>query len=61
MGYISPKQRGMHIWSYWKGEPILTSVWERIAVDDRPVFLDYLFGRLHSPQTVHMFEQNQSH
>lgn len=55
MGYISPTQRGMHIWSYWRGEPIVASIWSQISLSDRPAFLEYLFSRLHSPQTIRMF------
>jgi hypothetical protein len=57
MGYISPKQRGMHIWSYWRGEGIVESVWSHTPAADRPAFLQYVYSRLHSPQTLRLFAQ----
>jgi hypothetical protein len=56
MGYISPVQRGMHIWSYWRGKPILERVWSSIARENHRDFYLFLYGRLHSPQTVHLFD-----
>lgn len=55
MGYISPVQRGMHIWSYWRGERIVESVWKRVAPERRADFYRYVYSRLHSPQTLALF------
>ena len=58
MGYITPPQRGVHIWSYWQGEPRLHKIWQAIDVERRAEFYNYLYSRLHSPQSVEMFLKN---
>ena len=58
MGYISPRQRGMHVWSYWQGEPRLHRIWQAVDPDRREEFYEYLYSRLHSPQSVELFLKN---
>jgi hypothetical protein len=55
IAFIAAAQRAALIWSYWAGEPAVGPVWERVAVERRPDFLRYLYGRLHSPQSVALF------
>jgi hypothetical protein len=55
MRFIGAPQRGALIWSYWWGAPAVTSVYMRVPAERRAAFLDYLYGRMHSPQTVGMF------
>lgn len=55
MGFIAAPERCALIWSYWHGEPSVAPVWERVSHERRPEFLRYLYGRLHSPQSVAMF------
>ena len=55
MGFIAAPQRCALIWSYWQGEPAVASVWEELPAERRPDFLRYLYGRMHSPQSVGMF------
>ena len=55
MGYLTPPQRGMHVWSYWQGEPRLHKIWQAVDVDQRGEFYNYLYSRLHSPQSVELF------
>jgi len=57
MRFIAAPQRCALIWSYWWGEQSVAPVWERVAPDRRPEFLRYLYGRMHSPQTVAMFAE----
>jgi hypothetical protein len=57
MGFISAPERCALIWSYWHGESSVSPVWETVPVDDRPAFLEFLYGRLHSPQSVKMFHR----
>jgi hypothetical protein len=55
MRFIMAPQRCALIWSYWWGEASVAPVWERVAPGQRPAFLRFLYGRMHSPQSVAMF------
>ncbi len=56
MGFISADTRAVLIWSYWWGEASVTPVWELVSVERRAEFLQFLYGRMHSPQTICMFQ-----
>lgn len=53
--FIAAPQRSALIWSYWHGEPAVASVWAEIPVERRDEFLVYLYGCMHSCQTVGAF------
>lgn len=53
--FIAAPQRCALIWSYWRGEPAIAPVWERVPPARWGAFLRYLYGRLHSPQSVALF------
>lgn len=55
MRFISAPSRAVLIWSYWWGEPSVTPVYRQVPAARRPEFLRYLYGRMHSNQTVPMF------
>jgi len=55
LAFISAPERAVLIWSYWHGEPAVLPVWESVAPPERPAFLRYLYGRMHSTATVGMF------
>ncbi len=55
MAFLNAPARAVLIWSYWWGEPSVTPVWERVSPERRPDFIRYLYGRMHSRQTVAMF------
>ena len=48
LGYIAPRGRGAHVWSYWLGERHLRPHYR--ALDDRPdtATLRSVYGRMHS-------------
>jgi hypothetical protein len=54
--FIGAPQRAALIWSYWWGGLCVQPVWERQPAEHRSAFLQYLYGRMHSPQTVAMFD-----
>lgn len=56
MRFIAAPQRGALIWSYWHGESSVTPLWERVPPARRPAFLRYLYGRMHSPQSLALFD-----
>lgn len=55
MGFIAAPQRCALIWSYWHGEAAVAPVWEHISPARRDDFLRFLYGRMHSTQSVAMF------
>lgn len=55
MRFIGAPQRAALIWSYWWGEQTVYPVWARQPREARGEFLEYLYGRMHSLQTVGMF------
>jgi hypothetical protein len=55
MRFIAAPDRSALIWSYWWGEASVAPVWEATPPERRPEFLRFLYGRMHSPQTVAMF------
>ncbi len=55
MAFIGAPQRAALIWSYWWGEAAVAPVWERIAPADRPAFLHFIYGRMHSPASIALF------
>ncbi len=54
--FLAAPARAVLIWSYWWGERVVTPVWQRVPVERRPEFYRYLYGRMHSLQTVEMFQ-----
>ena len=55
IGFSAAPQRAALIWSYWWGEAAVAPVWARVAPERRAEFLRYLYGRMHSPQSVALF------
>lgn len=55
MGFIAAPHRCALIWSYWCGEPAIAPIWERTPAARRPDLLRFLYGRMHSPQSVALF------
>ena len=55
MRFIAAASRAVLIWSYWWGEPTVTPAYLRVPAERRPEFLRYLYGRMHSNQTVGLF------
>jgi hypothetical protein len=56
MRFISAPSRAALIWSYWWGEASVAPVWRGVPAARRPDFARYLYGRMHSNQTVGMFQ-----
>lgn len=53
--FIAAPQRCALIWSYWAGEAAVAPIWERTPAARHPDLLRYLYGRLHSPQSLNLF------
>jgi len=57
MRFIAAPHRAVLIWSYWWGEAVVTPAWRRVPPERQADFLRFLYGRMHSPRTVGMFEE----
>jgi hypothetical protein len=55
MRFIEAPQRCALIWSYWWSEAAVAPAWKRVAPERRGEFLRFLYGRMHSPQSVALF------
>jgi len=55
MRFITAPSRAVLIWSYWWGDAVVTPIYRQVPVERRSEFLRYLYGRMHSNQTVAMF------
>lgn len=54
--FIAAPARAVLIWSYWWGEQTVAQAWNAVPVAGRPDFLRFLHGRLHSVDTVGMWD-----
>lgn len=53
--FLIAPERATLMYSYWHGEPTVTDAIESVREEDLPAFLSFLYGRLHSVDTVGMF------
>jgi hypothetical protein len=56
MKFIAAPQRCALITSYWQGEPSVAAAWARVPDERRSEFLRFVYGRMHSTQSILMFE-----
>jgi hypothetical protein len=56
MRFMAAPQRCALIWSYWWGEPPVAAAWAKVDPARRPEMLRFLYGRLHSPDSVAMLD-----
>jgi hypothetical protein len=56
MAFISSPSRAVLIWSYWWGEAVVAPVWEKAPLAYREEFLRYMYDRVHSNNSIAMFE-----
>lgn len=55
MAFISDPARAALIWSYMRGDEGTFPVWERAGQYDRTRFYEYIYGRLHTVQSLQLF------
>ncbi len=55
MRFVSDTSRSALIWSYWRGDQGVFDVWRRVEPKDRKRFFDYIYGRLHTVQSMQLF------
>lgn len=56
MEFIKDPTRAALIWSYWRGDQAFLNVMDRLSDEDMPRFYDYIYGRLHTPASLAMFQ-----
>lgn len=54
--FLTAPERATLMYSYWHGQPSVSGAFESVPADQRADFFTYLYGRLHSVDTVEMFE-----
>lgn len=53
--FASYSFRGPFIASYWFGNEAVRELRERVTDAQRPAFIEYLYGQMHSPRSLSMF------
>lgn len=53
--FIRDTARSALIWSYWRGDQGVFDIWHNVSVEDRVRFFEYIYGRLHTVQSMQMF------
>jgi hypothetical protein len=56
MGFIAAPQRSALITSYWQGEPAVAAAWDQTPAIGRDAFLPFVYGRMHSTQSILLFD-----
>jgi len=55
LNFVGSSDRAALIWSYWRGDQAVSSVLDRVAPEDMDRYLDYIYGRLHTPASLQLF------
>ena len=55
MKFIQDPARAALIFSYWRGDEGVFPVWHRVPKEDRARFFGYIYGRLHTVQSLQLF------
>ena len=53
--FVSDPSRAALIWSYWRGDQAVASVFDRVEAKDMDRYIDYVYGRLHTPASLQLF------
>jgi hypothetical protein len=56
MAFISAASRAVLIWTYWWGEAVVAPIWEKAPTTHRAEFLQFMYDRVHSNDSLGMFE-----
>lgn len=54
--FIKDTARSALIWSYWRGDQGVFDVWHRVSENDKNSFFEYIYGRLHTIQSIQLFK-----
>ena len=53
--FVGDMSRAALIWSYWRGDQAVSAVMDRVEPGDLDRYLDYAYGRLHTPASLQLF------
>jgi len=56
VGFLTAPERATLMWSYWHGEPAVTSAIESVDPSDFDAFVEFLYGRMHSTESITQFD-----
>jgi hypothetical protein len=56
LNFIPDPARAALIWSYWRGDQGVEGVYQRVEKKDMPRFYDYIYGRLHTVDSLQLFQ-----
>jgi hypothetical protein len=57
MRFIGKPSRSALIWSYWRGDLGVSSIWRRTEPSDHPRFFSFIYDRLHTVQSMRLFAE----
>ncbi|TKX35355.1 hypothetical protein EXE51_14855 [Halorubrum sp. CGM5_25_10-8B] len=60
VGFLTAPERATLMWSYWHGEPAVTSAIESVDPSAFDTFVEFLYGRMHSTESITQFDPNGS-
>ena len=53
--FVGDSARASLIWSYWRGDQAVSGVMDRLEPKDLDRYIDYVYGRLHTPGSLQLF------
>ena len=53
--FVGDPSRAALIWSYWRGDQAVSGVMDRVEPKDLDRYIDYVYGRLHTPGSLQLF------
>ena len=58
--FLTAPERATLMYSYWYGEPAVSEAIEAVSPEELPALVRFLYGRLHSTDTVGMFGEHRT-
>ena len=55
LNFVGDPDRAALIWSYWRGDQAVSAVMDRVESKDLDRYMDYVYGRLHTPGSIALF------
>lgn len=56
MKFVKDPARSALIWSYWRGDQGTFDVWRNVKNEEKAKYFDYIYGRLHTVQSMQLFK-----
>jgi hypothetical protein len=52
LAFLNHELRAPFVYAYWCGDTAVEAAWKTVAKSDRPAFWQYLYGNMHTPNTL---------